>query len=75
MLQMASKLGATKTPGGVPGEPAYCLDGARHIGGVNLNQARVRNVGTCCVMLRENPISGTHEGGKYRCIQQGRMIP
>ena len=47
MLQMASKLGATKTPGGVQGEPAYCLDGARHIGGVNLNQARVRNVGTC----------------------------
>jgi hypothetical protein len=47
MLQTASKLGATKTPGGVQGEPAYCLDGARHIGGVNLNQARVRNVGTC----------------------------
>jgi hypothetical protein len=47
MLQMASKLGATKTPGRVQGEPAYCLDGARHIGGVNLNQARVRNVGTC----------------------------
>jgi hypothetical protein len=47
MLQTASKLGATKTPGGVQGEPAYCLGGARHIGGVNLNQARVRNVGTC----------------------------
>ena len=47
MLQTASKLGATKTPGRVQGEPAYCLDGARHIGGVNLNQARVRNVGTC----------------------------
>ena len=47
MLQTASKLGATKTPGGVQGEPAYCLDGARHIGGVNLNQALVRNVGTC----------------------------
>jgi hypothetical protein len=37
MLQMASKLGATKTPGRVQGEPAYCLDGARHIGGVNLD--------------------------------------
>lgn len=46
-MQMASKLGATKTPGRVQGEPAYCLDGARHIGGVNLNQARVRNVGNC----------------------------
>jgi len=27
----------------------------------------VRNVGTLHVMLRENPISEDHEGGKYRC--------
>ena len=64
MLQMASKLGATNTPGRVQGEPAYCLDGARHIGGVNLDQARARNVGTCCVMLRENPISGNPTKGE-----------
>jgi hypothetical protein len=47
MCKVASKLGATKTPGGVQGEPADCLGGARRIGGVNLNQALVRNVGTC----------------------------
>jgi hypothetical protein len=29
------------------GEPVYCLDGVRHKGGVNLNQALVWNVGTC----------------------------
>ncbi|MBW1743308.1 MAG: hypothetical protein JRJ47_07740 [Deltaproteobacteria bacterium] len=40
ILQVPSKLGATNTPGRVQGDPAYCLDGARHIGGVNLNQAR-----------------------------------
>jgi hypothetical protein len=27
--------------------PAYCLDGVRHAGGVNLIQAFVWNVGTC----------------------------
>ena len=35
------------TPGQTQGEPAYCLGGVRHKGGVNLNQALVRNVGTC----------------------------
>jgi hypothetical protein len=34
----------------------------------NLILALVRNVGTLHVMLRENPISETHEGGKYRCM-------
>jgi hypothetical protein len=29
------------------GKPVYCLDGVRHKGGVNLNQALVWNVGTC----------------------------
>ena len=29
------------------GEPVYCLSGGRHEGGVSLNQALVRNVGTC----------------------------
>jgi len=25
-------------------------------------------------MLRENPISEDHEGGKYRCTWRGRII-
>jgi hypothetical protein len=58
------------------GKPAYCLCGVRHKGGTTLNQALVRNEGTCCMMQRENPIRGRpHEGGKYRGMQQGRMIP
>ena len=36
------------TPGQTQGEPAYCLGGVRHKGGVNLNQALVRK----CVQLR-----------------------
>jgi hypothetical protein len=47
MNRVASKLGALRTPGQVQGEPAYCLGGVRHKGGVNLIQASVRNVGTC----------------------------
>jgi hypothetical protein len=47
MNWVASKLGALRTPGQVQGEPAYCLGGARHKGGVTLIQAFVRNVGTC----------------------------
>ncbi len=47
--------------------PAYCLGGVRHRGGVTLIWARVWNVGTLHVMLRENPISVDHEGGKYQC--------
>jgi len=31
-------------------------------------------VGTLHVMLRENPISEIHEGGKYRCTWRGRII-
>ena len=42
-----SKLEDSLTPGQTQGEPAYCLDGVRHKGGVNLNQAFVRNVGSC----------------------------
>jgi hypothetical protein len=48
-------------------EPAYCPCGTRHRGGVNVIQALVWNVGTLHVMVRENPISEDHEGGKYRC--------
>ena len=46
-VQMASKLGAGRTPGQTQGKPVYCLSGARHKDGVNLIQALVRNLGTC----------------------------
>lgn len=42
-----SKPGRVVDPGQVRGELAACLDGTRHIGGVNPDQALVRNVGTC----------------------------
>jgi hypothetical protein len=35
------------TTGQTQGEPAYCLGGVRHKGGVNLIQAFVRNAGNC----------------------------
>ena len=42
-----SKPGRVVDPGQVQREPAAWLVGIRHRGGVNLNQALVRNVGTC----------------------------
>ena len=42
-----SKPGRVVNPGRVQRESAACLDGTRHKGGVTLNQALVRNVGTC----------------------------
>jgi hypothetical protein len=59
---MTSKLGAYTTPGGVQGKPVYCLDGVRHRGGVNLNQAHVWNVGTC----RSDGKGETRSGGPTR---------
>ena len=50
MNWVTSKLEAFITPGGVQGEPAYCLGGVRHRGSVTLNQALVWNVGTCAPM-------------------------
>jgi hypothetical protein len=44
---MTSKLEASLTPGQAQGEPADCLGGVRHKGGVTLVQALGRNVGTC----------------------------
>jgi len=46
---------------------AWVASGIEVAGTWNLILALVRNVGTLHVMLRENPISETHEGGKYRC--------
>jgi hypothetical protein len=42
-----SKPGRVVGPGQVQEEPAAGLDGIRHRGGVNRDQALVRNVGTC----------------------------
>ena len=42
-----SKPGRVVDPGPVQGESAARLDDIRHRGGVTLNQAFVRNVGTC----------------------------
>jgi hypothetical protein len=41
-----SKPGRVVGPGQVQGDPAACLGGTRHRGGVTLDQALVRNVGT-----------------------------
>ena len=46
-VETMSKPGRVVDPGQVQREPAAWLVGIRHIGGVNLNQALVRNVGTC----------------------------
>jgi len=42
-----SKSGRVVDPRSVQEEPATGLDGTRHRGGVTLDQALVRNVGTC----------------------------
>jgi hypothetical protein len=42
----ASKPGRVVSLGQARGIPVYCPSGARHRGGVNLDQAVVRNVGT-----------------------------
>jgi len=39
--------GLISVPGQGWGKPAYCPTGVRHVGGVTLIQALVRNVGTC----------------------------
>lgn len=44
-----------------------CLRGTRRTVGTSLIRALVWNVGTLHGMIRENPISVAHEGGKYRC--------
>ena len=56
-------------------KPVYCQIGNRHIHSMSLIRASLRNVGTLYMMLRENPISEIHEGGKYRCVYEGRIIP
>jgi len=45
--QTTSKLVAYGMPGQIQGRPAYCLDGVRYKGGMNLIEAFVWNVGSC----------------------------
>lgn len=44
---MVSKPGRVVSPGRVHEKPVSCVGGTRHRGGVTLDQALVRNVGTC----------------------------
>jgi len=67
--------GHSLLPGSAWREPDYWPRGVRCRGGVTLIRAWVWNLGTLHVMPRENSISGTHEGGKYRCTCRGRIIP
>ena len=46
-----------------------------YIVGTSLIRALGWNVGTLHGMLRENPISVDHEGGKYRCPGKGADHP
>jgi hypothetical protein len=59
--------GPGSTPGRAQQIPAYGLSDIRRTGGTSLVWALLWNVGTLHAMLRENPISVDHEGGKYRC--------
>jgi hypothetical protein len=74
-----SKPGRVVDPGPVQGEPAACLDDIRHRGGVTLNQAVVRNVGTCRLDVKRdvqgrNPedqrIDARHRDGATRSSQE-----
>ena len=67
--------GLGSAPGGTQEDPVYCLSGTRRTAGTSLTWASPQDVGTLHGMLRENPISVDHEGGKYRCPCRGRIIP
>ena len=68
---MTSKLGTFTTPGGVQGERVYCLGGVRRKGGVNLNQARVWNVGTCRSDGKGKPKWRTHKDESTEAEHRG----
>jgi hypothetical protein len=58
LMKCRNSIGEIKTEGiryfGInPGQPAYCPDGLRHKGGVNLIEALVWNLRTCSMMERE----------------------
>jgi len=54
------------------GIPDYCPDGDRHGGGVNVAQASVWNVGTCCSDAKGACQVEDPQGTEYRCGAQGR---
>jgi hypothetical protein len=62
-----SKPGRVVGPGEVQVEPAAWLVGIRHRGGVTLNQALVRNVGTCRL---DAPM-----GARLRAVPKGTEWP
>ena len=58
------------------GWPDCCPDGIRHEGGVKLNRALARNVGTCRPDAKgEIQMGGPHEDREYRSGAQGRSNP
>ena len=74
-----SKPGRVVGPGPVQGESAARLDDIRHRGGVTLNQAFVRNVGTCRLDVKRdvqgrNPedqrIDARHRDGATRSSEE-----
>ena len=47
IIEWCQNRGSYMVPGQAQRQPAYCLCGTRHKGGMALMQALVRNVGTC----------------------------
>ena len=81
---MVSKPGRVVGPGPVQGESAARLGDIRHIGGVTLPQAFVRNVGTCRLDVKRdvqgrNPkdqrIDARHRDGATRSSEELGEIP
>jgi hypothetical protein len=71
-------------PGQGWGKPAYCPTGVRHVGGVTLNQALVRNVGTCHPdvkgeaqadrLCKGERTDAGHRGGVARSRDEGAVM-
>ena len=57
------------------GRPVYCPSGIRHREGVNLTQALVWNMGTCCFNAKGDTQAETLQESEYRGEAQGRITP
>ncbi len=57
------------------GRPVYCPSGIRHREGMNLTQAFVWNMGTCCLNDKGATQAEILQESEYRSEAQGRMIP
>ena len=57
------------------GRPVYCPSGIRHREGVNLTQAFVWNMGTCCFNGKGETQAEILQESEYRCEAQGRITP